>query len=121
VRVFGSSAFVRSLVLVIITYMGMFGVLYLWPQFLQNGQDLTPMNTGLVMLPQAAVMGVLMPFAGRIYDRIGARWPAIVGLCLITAATVMMIGVTADTPRPEIIVWMMIRAAGMGMCMMPIM
>jgi EmrB/QacA subfamily drug resistance transporter len=80
VRVFGSRAFVRSLILVIITYMGMFGVLYLWPQFLQNGQDLTPMHTGLVMLPQAAVMGVLMPFAGRIYDRIGARWPAVIGL-----------------------------------------
>ena len=121
VRVFVSPAFVRSLILVIITYMGMFGVLYLWPQFLQNDQDLTPMNTGLVMLPQAAVMGLIMPFAGRIYDRIGARWPAIIGLVLITLATAMMIGVTADTPRPEVIAWMMVRAAGMGTCMMPIM
>jgi EmrB/QacA subfamily drug resistance transporter len=121
VRVFTSVSFVRSLVLVVITYMGMFGVLYLWPQFLQNDQNLTPMNTGLVLLPQAAVMGVLMPFAGRIYDRIGARWPAVIGLTLITMATVMMIGVRSDSTRPEIIAWMMVRAAGMGICMMPIM
>jgi len=121
VRVFTSRAFVRSLILVIITYMGMFGVLYLWPQFLQNDQDLTPMHTGLALLPQAAVMGVIMPFAGRIYDRIGARWPAVIGLTLITAATAMMVEVTADTPRAQIIAWMMVRAAGMGTCMMPIM
>jgi hypothetical protein len=33
----------------------------------------------------------------------------------------MMVDVTADATRPEIIAWMMVRAAGMGTCMMPIM
>jgi MFS family permease len=53
--------------------MGMYSVFYNVPQFLQIDQGITPMNTGLVVLPQAGAMALIMPFAGRIYDRIGAR------------------------------------------------
>jgi MFS family permease len=91
------------------------------PLFLQEGQGLTPMHTGLTVLPQALVMAVMMPLAGRIYDRIGPRWPAVTGLALSGGGTLLLTGINLDMTRPELIGWMMIRAAGLGLGMMPIM
>jgi EmrB/QacA subfamily drug resistance transporter len=121
VRVFRHWPFVNSLLLIAINTMGMFAVLYYVPQFLQNGQNITPMNTGLTVLPQAGAMVVIMPLAGRIYDRIGARWPALIGLCICVAGSFLMTGFNADVTRPEIIVWTTIRAAGQALATMPIM
>jgi EmrB/QacA subfamily drug resistance transporter len=113
--------FVNSLLLIAIISTGMFAVLYYVPLFLQNGQGITPMNTGLVVLPQAAAMAVMMPFAGRLYDRIGARWPAMIGVFISLIGSYMMVGITSDTTRPEMVLWTVIRAAGISMAFMPIM
>jgi EmrB/QacA subfamily drug resistance transporter len=121
VRVFRSWPFINSLVLVTVMTVGMFSVLYYIPQFLQSDQGITPMNSGLAVLPQAAAMATIMPFAGRIYDRFGARWPAAVGLTLTAVGSLLMVGITVDTSRAEVIVWTTIRAAGLAMSFMPIM
>jgi MFS family permease len=66
-------------------------------------------------------MAVMMPTAGRIYDRIGPRWPAIIGLLLAGIGTLLLTRINIDMTRSELIEWMMIRAAGLGLGMMPIM
>jgi EmrB/QacA subfamily drug resistance transporter len=121
VRVFANWPFVNSLLLISILSIGLFAVLFYIPLFLQDAQSITPTNTGLTLLPQALVMAVMMPTAGRIYDRFGPRWPAIIGLTLAGGGTLLLTGINADMTRPELIMWMMIRAAGLGMAMMPIM
>jgi hypothetical protein len=62
-----------------------------------------------------------MPLAGRLYDRIGARWPAVIGLSVVAWATDLMQDLTVDTPRGEVIYLLCLRAVGMGLAMMPIM
>jgi EmrB/QacA subfamily drug resistance transporter len=121
VRVFAHWTYVNSLVLIGIISVGLFAVLFYVPLFLQEGQHLTAMNTGLTLLPQAMVMVAAMPAAGRIYDRIGARWPAIIGLTLAGGGTLLLCGINIDMTRQELIWWTMIRAAGLGLAMMPIM
>jgi EmrB/QacA subfamily drug resistance transporter len=121
VRVFLHWPFVNSLLLISILSIGLFAVLFYVPLFLQEGQGLTAMNTGLTVLPQALVMAVMMPLAGRIYDKVGPRWPAVIGLALAGGGTLLLTRINADMTRPELIVWMMIRAAGIGLAMMPIM
>ena len=66
-------------------------------------------------------MLVLMPIAGRFYDRIGPRWPAVLGLALNGYGTYLLCGINPDVTRQDIIAWTMIRAVGIGMSMMPIM
>jgi hypothetical protein len=121
VRVFACWPFVNSLLLIGILSVGLFAVLFYVPLFLQEGQNLTPMNTGWTVLPQALVMVVMMPTAGRIYDRIGPRWPAVIGLALAGGGTLLLTGINIDMTRSELIFWMMIRAAGISLAMMPIM
>jgi len=121
VRVFRHWAFVNSLILISIISVGLFAVLFYIPNFVQQGQSLTPMNSGLVLLPQALVMMVVVPMAGQIYDRVGARLPAVIGLAITAGGTFLLAKINIDMTRPELVVWLMIRAGGMGLAMMPIM
>lgn len=74
-----------------------------------------------MMLPQAVAMAIMMPFAGRIYDRFGPRWPALIGLSIAAYGTYLLTGINVDMTRHEVIMWTIVRAIGTGLAMMPIM
>ena len=78
-------------------------------------------ETGLLLLPQALIMGVLMPIAGLLYDKIGPRWPATIGLLIVAVGTYLLCTSTADSSNENLMWLLTFRAAGMGLCMMPIM
>ena len=121
ISVFKSRPFVISLILTVFLCSGLFAIVFYIPQFLQNGQGLTPWHTGLVLVPQALMMVILMPVAGRLYDRFGARWPALGGSLLVGVGSLLLSRVNIDISRPELIVYLMIWASGLGVAMMPIM
>jgi len=120
-RTLANWPFVNSLLIISVLSIGLFATAYYLPLFLQNGQGLTPLNSGLMMLPQAIAMAVMMPFAGRIYDRFGPRWPALIGLSIAAYGTYLLTGINVDMTRHEVIVWTIVRAIGTGLAMMPIM
>jgi MFS family permease len=66
-------------------------------------------------------MVVLVPIAGRLYDKIGPRWPAVIGLLFMTYGSLLLAQITTDTPRADIILWTSVRNIGTGLAMMPIM
>jgi EmrB/QacA subfamily drug resistance transporter len=121
IRVFRYWPFTNSLLLIAVLSVGLFGVLFYVPLVLQQAQNLGAFHTGLVLLPQALVMGVIMPFAGRLYDRIGPRWPAVVGLTIVALGTYLLHNLTPDTTRNHMMALLAFRASGMGLAMMPIM
>jgi EmrB/QacA subfamily drug resistance transporter len=121
VRVFRYWPFTNSLLLISVLMVGLFGVLFYIPLFLQEVQGMGALDAGITLLPQALVMAVLMPFAGRLYDRIGPRWPATIGVTIVAVATYLMHNITIDTSREQLIWWLMLRAIGLGIGMMPIM
>ncbi|MGH3606448.1 MAG: MDR family MFS transporter [Pseudonocardiaceae bacterium] len=121
IRIFRYWPFTNSLLLIAVLMIGLFGVLFYIPLFLQEVQGLGAFDAGLTLLPQAVVMGVLMPIAGRVYDRIGPRWPAFIGLTIVAAATYLMHNLAVDTSREQLVLWLMLRAVGLGLAMMPIM
>ncbi len=57
-----------------------FGGMFLLPIFLQNLMGFDEIQSGLIMLPGAMVIGLFMPFSGNLRDRFGPRWPTIAGL-----------------------------------------
>jgi EmrB/QacA subfamily drug resistance transporter len=120
-RVFRYWQFTNSLLLITVISVGLFAVLFYIPLFLQQAQQLGALATGLTLLPQALVMGMIMPFAGRLYDRIGPRWPAVVGLSIVAIGTYLMHDLALETTRGEIIFWTCFRSVGVGLAMMSIM
>jgi predicted MFS family arabinose efflux permease len=101
-HIFRTTAYVLSLVLIAVAITGLFSTLYFLPQFLQNIQGLEPLDAGLVLVPSAAVLVVMMPIAGRLYDAIGPKIPVAVGLALMAYGTHLLAGLTLDTPRADI-------------------
>lgn len=120
VRVFRSWRFTNSLVLIALQAIGLFAVSFYVPIFLQESQQLTAFNTGLVLVPQAIVMIVLMPIAGRVYDRFGARFPGVVGMGLAGVGILLLCRINPNLPRASLIAALMLRAVGPGLAMMPI-
>ena len=74
VRVFRYWPFTNSLLLISVLSVGLFTVLFYVPLYLQQAAGLGAFESGLLLLPQALIMAVLMPIAGRLYDKIGMRW-----------------------------------------------
>ncbi|WP_084211022.1 DHA2 family efflux MFS transporter permease subunit [Pseudonocardia acaciae] len=121
IRVLKHWPFVNSLLLISAISVGLFAVLFYIPLFLQSVQRLSPWNTGLVLLPQALTMAVLMPIAGQLYDKFGARWPAVVGLSLTGGGILWLSRINVDISRGELVIGLVAMAAGMALGMMPIM
>jgi EmrB/QacA subfamily drug resistance transporter len=121
VRVFRYWPYTNSLLLISVLMVGLFATLFYIPLFLQQAQGLGAFDAGLLLLPQALVMAVLMPIAGRLYDKIGPRWPAVIGLTVVAIGTYALHGITLDISKGEIAALLALRAGGMGLAMMPVM
>src|SRR5689334_15253861 len=121
VRVFKHWAYTNSLLLISVLSVGLFAVLFYIPLLLQQARGLGAFDTGLLLLPQALVMGVLMPSAGILYDRIGPRWPAVTGLAVVALGTYLMKELTVDASNTYLVWLLVLRAVGRGLAMMPIM
>jgi EmrB/QacA subfamily drug resistance transporter len=120
-RVFKSFIFSLSTVINIAVTVAMFAPMLLIPLYLQNVLDVTPMNSGLMLMPGALVMGLMSPITGKIFDRVGARPLAIVGLLITVITTYMFTNLTDSTSYMYLIIVHTVRMFGMSMIMMPIM
>src|SRR5699024_5736252 len=101
--------------------MGLFAGMILVPLFLQDIQGKSPIETGLLLLPGALIMGFLSPVSGKLFDKVGPKWLAIVGLILATITTYMFSKLTFDTSFGYLLTLYMVRAFGMTMVNTPVM
>jgi EmrB/QacA subfamily drug resistance transporter len=119
-RVFTYGSFTITNILGILVAVGMYAGVFYVPIYLQTVIGYGALETGLIMMPAALVTAIFMPIAGRLYDRIGARWPAFVGLLFMAYGTYLLSHLSLDTPSSVISEWMMVRGIGMGLAMMPL-
>jgi EmrB/QacA subfamily drug resistance transporter len=118
-RVFKSADFSVGILVQWIAQFGLYGALFLMPQFLQQARGFAPFDTGLTLLPQALASGLMMPIAGMLFDKIGVRWLVVAGLCLVSGALYQYSHVDMTTQSRDLILPLIMCGAGMGMMMMP--
>src|SRR5699024_11802807 len=80
-----------------IVFMSMIGTAIILPLFMQNMLGFTALESGLVLLPGAVVMGLFNPVTGRLFDLYGARYLAIGGFAILTITTYMFTTLTTET------------------------
>jgi len=88
--------------------------------YLQRVLELTPMQTGLLLLPGGLLMGRLGPFVGRRYDKVGPRPLVIPGVIIVTAVLWAMTQLGTQTPWPYILAGHMIMCVGFALLFTPL-
>ncbi|TYK51210.1 MDR family MFS transporter [Actinomadura decatromicini] len=87
-RILRHPTYALSLLLMSLGFMAMLGSMILLPIYLQNLRGLSPLQTGLLVMPGGLAMGLIGPTIGRLFDRFGARVlivPGSVGIGLALA------------------------------------
>jgi EmrB/QacA subfamily drug resistance transporter len=120
-RVFKYDMFSLSNVISAIITVSMFTGLFLLPIYLQNLRGFTPLESGLLMLPGALIMAAMSPISGVLFDKVGPRPLAIVGLIVTIVTTYEFTRLTPETSYSTLLGIYMFRSFGMSLLMMPIM
>lgn len=98
----------------------MYADMILLPLYLQNARGYTAMESGFLLLPGSLVMGILMPVTGKLFDRFGAKWLAVIGLLILIATTISFTNLTDSTGYLYMVLMSTGRRIGLAMILMPV-
>ncbi|WP_110930432.1 DHA2 family efflux MFS transporter permease subunit [Paenibacillus bouchesdurhonensis] len=119
-RVFQSKVFTISTLLSALVYVLMIGSQILLTFYVQNVRQMSALETGFMLLPGALVMGFFSPQAGKIFDKFGGKWLAIIGFGLILIGTPAYVFLSMDTSIWFIAFLFSLISLGVSMIMMPL-
>ncbi|MFK4416628.1 EmrB/QacA subfamily drug resistance transporter [Bacillus sp. RC251] len=120
-RVYKYPMFALSSIISVALNMAMFSAMLLLPIYLQNIRGISAMDSGLLMLPGALIMGIMMPITGKVFDKYGPKLLAFIGLAIVIVTTFLFSQLTGSTEYTHLVVLYATRMLGISMVMMPIM
>jgi len=120
-RIFKYPMFALSSAISIVISVAMFSAMILMPIYVQTIRGISPMDSGLLMLPGAIVMGIMSPITGKLFDKYGARSLAVFGLIITIVTTYYFSKISMDTAYSTLVLLYTLRMFGMSMVMMPVM
>ncbi|HLG92910.1 MAG TPA: MFS transporter, partial [Acidimicrobiales bacterium] len=92
------------------------------PIYTQAVLGLTPLESGLVVVPISIASGAVSPVAGRLADRLGAKYLLMAGLGLFAAGTTGLVGAARPNAQPsDLMPWFAVAGIGMGLTFAPMM
>ncbi|PLT30523.1 DHA2 family efflux MFS transporter permease subunit [Peribacillus deserti] len=119
-RIFRYRIFTLTTIINIIVTMAMFSGMILMPIYMQNVRGFSPLMSGLLLLPGGIVMGIMSPITGRLFDKYGAKWLAVIGLGITVITTFGLSRLHTDTSFNYVVTIYTARMLGMSLLMMPI-
>ena len=87
---FQRSAFSAGVVSGLLSYLVMFGVLFVTPFYLERGLHLGAGEAGLELTVMPLFLGLAAPLAGRLADRWGARPLTVSGMAIVAATLAVL-------------------------------
>jgi MFS family permease len=118
---FRDRTFSWAMALSFLVVTAMFGTMLLLPLYLQEVHGYDAIETGLLLLPQAAMAAISMPLGGYLTDRIGPKWVVATGMVLLTIGSVVLAQIHFDSSNWLVVGSLMLRGFAMGFAMMPTM
>ncbi|QGU06586.1 putative multidrug resistance protein EmrY [Corynebacterium occultum] len=115
-RPFQIRNFTFSLLAILLAFGAMLGTVMVLPIYLQNSLGATALVTGLVVMPGGLMQGLIAPFIGRFYDKVGPRPLLIPGAVILAAAAWSLTLLGSSTP-----IWLVVVlhvGFSLGMCLM---
>jgi len=119
-RTFGVRVFAVSVVMMGLCMMALFGMIILLPILLQKVLGLEPLQAGMLLLPGGLVMGLLAPWVGQTFDRIGARRLVIPGAVLVCLGLGSMALLGAGSGVWQVLAGHMVLSVGLALLFTPL-
>jgi len=105
---------------ILLSQMGISGVLVIMPFYLEIVRAIPPDTTGIIVLTLPFGMILTAPISGKIADVIGTKKPILVGFALCATAQFLLSTLTADTRVGHIGMYLMLLGAGTGIAFSPL-
>ncbi len=118
---FRSAQFSVAMIVTAARSIALYGGTFLLPLFLQNQMGRSEVDTGLLLLPGALVIGVMMPISGRIAEKLGTRTTTLAGLALTAWFMWMYRKLDVTTSSWDVLHPTLIRGVGLGLLVTPVM
>ncbi|MEV4623116.1 MDR family MFS transporter [Asanoa sp. NPDC049573] len=121
VRLFRLGSFTTSNALLFLSGFALYGAMLLVPLYFQQVRGQSALAAGLLLAPQG--IGVLLSrgVAGKLTDRIGARWIVFTGLLVVMLATIPFALAGDDAAEWPLILALVVRGVGLGAVTIPVM
>ncbi len=97
-RAFSLRMFTVSVLLLVVAMIALFGAVILLPLYLQEVRGLSSLETGLSLLPGGLAMGLLGPFIGRTFDKVGPLPLTVTGSIMLVVALFQFSLLDAGSP-----------------------
>lgn len=121
VRVFAGRLFTVSTITVVAVSISLFGSLILLPLYIQQVLGEPAYVAGLMLLPGGILSGVLAPFVGMAYDKVGPRALILPGSVIVTTAMFAFATLGTETPVWLVIGMHVLLSIGTALMMTPLM
>ncbi|MEJ5919653.1 MULTISPECIES: MDR family MFS transporter [unclassified Corynebacterium] len=118
-RVFKTPSFTLSTILLALGMIAMFGVIIVLPLYMAL-KGVEVLTIGLILMPGPLVMGLMGPFVGRAFDRVGPRPLVIPGAVMLTLGIFGLGFIGMDTPLWWIISCHVVLEIGLGLLFTPL-
>ncbi|MFJ7726390.1 DHA2 family efflux MFS transporter permease subunit [Neobacillus sp. NPDC097160] len=119
-KIYKYPMFALSSVISMVVTMAMFSGMLLTPIYVQTIRGISPIDAGLMMLPGAIIMAIMMPITGKLFDKFGGRVLAIIGLIITVITSYFFSQLTLHTTYTHLIILYSVRMFGMSMVNMPV-
>jgi len=119
-RFFRSIPFSSATIIAVSAFAAWGAFLFMMSLYLQGQRGFSALDTGLIYLPLAFGALIFAPLSGRLVGRFGARPSLLTAGTLMTAATLMLTQLSADTPVWQLLVVFAVFGIGFSMVNAPI-
>jgi hypothetical protein len=119
-RLFTNYTFTISNIAMWVISAVLFGSLFLLPLFFENIQGDTALTAGELLISQGLAMGVGMALSGTLYNRVGPRILAVIGLVLLVGGTYSLTRLDVHTAGQSLQIWLILRGLGLGFANPPL-
>ncbi|MHA6253189.1 MDR family MFS transporter [Oceanobacillus sp. CAU 1775] len=118
-RVFKLPMFSHAVIMFIIIVMTMFASELILPVFMQGPMGLAPAVAGMLLLPGSILNGIMSPFMGALFDKVGPRVMMIPATIVLAGTMFMFSRITAETEPWVIILGFILIMLSVSAIMMP--
>jgi len=111
--------FSTSVTAAVLNYICIYSIVFLMPFYLIQGRVLNPAQAGLILTIQPIIMAIVAPISGTISDRIGVRWPVILGMSILSIGLFFLSKLGPETSYTWIALSLVLTGSGTGIFISP--